>query len=91
MPRSTTVKGYPGDNRADERINCRISGRISFNDVFIADCVIKDMSVSGFRAFIAPDIWMPNEFYIDCKHFDAPIKARIRWRTKELLGAAYMF
>lgn len=91
MPGPTTVKRYHADNRVDERINCRLSGRITFNGVFIADCVIKDMSLSGFRAFLSPDIWVPNEFDVHCKHFDNPIRARVRWRSKELLGAEYIF
>ncbi len=91
MPRTLFVKRYMGDNRADERVSCRLSGRITFNGVFITDCVIKDMSVSGFRAFIESDTWLPNEFEVDCKHFDSPIRARVRWRSKELLGAEYVF
>jgi len=80
------------ERRWSERQNCRLRGRVYFNDGHKSKslpCGIRDISYEGARIELLDSVDIPNaiDLYVPGKH--RLIHASVRWRHGNRIGVAF--
>ena len=90
MPSSRDKISDTTNSRQFPRVVCSLPARVSFAEIPVADCIVKDLSEAGFRLLTLPAVWIPSEFTIVCDEFGTPKLAQQIWRRDGTLGARFI-
>jgi PilZ domain len=82
-----TVHDLESNQRRSPRLRALIGAKIVFNQGnSTLDCLIRDMSDSGFRLSASQSVTLPSEFELFIPKKNATFRVQVMWRRSDCLG-----
>jgi hypothetical protein len=79
------------DKRRAPRNRSLLQGKVVYNDGLASmDCVVRNQSPGGMRLAISQTVALPNEFDLHIPKKNEVHRVRMRWRSADEVGVAYV-
>jgi hypothetical protein len=79
------------DKRRAPRNRSLLQGRVVYNDGLASmDCVVRNQSPGGMRLAISQAVILPDEFDLHIPKKNEVHRVRMRWRSADEVGVAYV-
>ncbi|MGI9484156.1 MAG: PilZ domain-containing protein [Hyphomicrobiales bacterium] len=79
------------DMRRHPRMRTLKSGSVCFpGSLGIADCTIRDLSLSGARLYFNSTFWLPGKFKQRIETDNIEVACKVVWRTDNVLGVMFI-